>query len=129
MKRPLRWFLVIALVAVVAVVGVGYWIVATPGGAQLVLGRVADKLGKSTKIEGVDGSLGGVLRVKLIVVDRPDFYVRVDDVEMDTSFLAPFRGWLVVRKLYARSVEVRTAGAAGAARAPASFAPPYPVRL
>src|SRR6185503_19889378 len=129
MKRLLRWFLVVALVAVVAVVGVGYWIVATPGGAQLVLDRVAGMLGKGAKIEGVEGSLGGPLRVKRIVVDRPDFYVRVDDVEMETSFTSPFHGSLLVRKLYARSVEVRTAGAAGAARAPLSFAPPYPIRL
>jgi translocation and assembly module TamB len=129
MKRLLRWFLVIALVAVVAVVGMGYWIVATPGGAQLVLDRLAGMLGKGAKIEGVEGSLGGALRVKLIVVDRPDFYVRVDDVEMETSFTSPFHGSLLVRRLYARSVEVRTAGAAGAARAPLSFAPPYPIRL
>jgi translocation and assembly module TamB len=129
MKRVLRWLLVIALVAVVAVVGVGYWIVATPGGAQLVLDRLAGALGKGAKIEGVEGSLGGPLHVKLIVVDRPDFYVRIDDVEMETSFTSPFHGSLLVRKLYARSVEVRTAGAAGAARAPLSFAPPYPIRL
>jgi translocation and assembly module TamB len=129
MKKVLRWFLVIALVAVVAIVGVGYWIVATPGGAQLVLDRLAGALGKGAKIEGVEGSLGGPLHVKLIVVDRPDFYVRVDDVEMETSFTSPFHGSLLVRKLYARSVEVRTAGAAGAARAPLSFAPPYPIRL
>jgi len=129
MKKALRWLLVIGLVAVVAVVGVGYWIVATPGGARLVLERVAGKLGKGAKIEGIEGSLGGPLRAKLIVVDRPDFYVRIDDVEMDTSFLSPFRGSLLVRRLYARNVELRTAGAAGAARAPLSFTPPYPIRL
>ena len=63
MKKVLRWFLVIAFVAVVAIVGVGYWIVATPGGAQLVLDRLAGALGKGAKIEGVEGSLGGPLRV------------------------------------------------------------------
>ena len=129
MKRLLRWLLVVALVALVAAVGLGYWILETPGGAHLVLERVAGKLGKGAKIDGIEGSLGGPLRVKLIVVDRPDFYVRIEDVEMDTSFLSPFRGTLLVRRLYARSVELRTAGAAGAARAPVSFTPPYPIRL
>src|SRR5438105_2187425 len=101
--RALRWILAALAVAIVVIVAAGYWIVATPGGAQLVLGRVAGALGKGAKIEGVEGRLGGVLRVKLIVVDRPDFYVR--------------------------SVELRTAGAAGAARAPVAFTPPYPFRL
>jgi len=45
------------------------------------------------------------------------------------AFRDQANGSLLVRKLYARSVEVRTAGAAGAARAPLSFAPPYPIRL
>jgi len=128
-RRILRTVLVLAIVLVVVAVGVGYWIAYTPGGAQLVLGRLADALGKGAKVEGVEGSLGGPLRVKLIIVDRPDFYVRVDDVEMQTSFLSPLRGSLLVHRLYARSVELRTAGAAGAARAPVSFTPPYDIRL
>ena len=90
-RRILRTVLVLAIVLVVVAVGVGYWIAYTPGGAQLVLGRLADALGKGAKVEGVEGSLGGPLRVKLIIVDRPDFYVRVDDVEMQTSFLSPLR--------------------------------------
>src|SRR5438270_13505574 len=118
MKRIVRWTLAAAAIAIVVVVAAGYWIVATPSGAQLVLGRVAGMLGKGARIEGVEGSLGGVLRAKLIVVDRPDFYVRIDDVEMDTSFVGTLHGTLEVRKLHARSVELRTAGAAGAARAP-----------
>ena len=81
-RRILRGVLVLAIVSIAAVVGVGYWIAYTPGGAQLVLGRLAQALGKGAKFEGVEGSLGGPLRVKLIIVDRPDFYVRVDDVEM-----------------------------------------------
>src|SRR3954462_2176750 len=127
--KALRWILVGAAIVVVLLVGVGYWIVATPGGAQLVLGRVSGMLGKGARIEGVEGQLGGTLRVKLIVVDRPDFYVRVDDVEMDTAPFGALSGRLLIHKLYARNVEVRTAGAAGAARAPVSFTPPYPVRL
>ena len=63
-----RWILVVLVILIVLVVGAGYWIVATPGGAQLVLGRVAGMLGKGAKIEGVQGRLGGTLRVKLIVV-------------------------------------------------------------
>lgn len=127
--RALRWGLVVIAVLVVLALGAGYWIVATPGGAQLVLGRVAGMLGKGARIEGVEGRLGGTLRVKLIVVDRADFHVRIEDVEMDSEPFAPLRGRLVVNKIEVKSVELRTAGAAGAARAPVSFPPPYPVRL
>jgi translocation and assembly module TamB len=128
-RRILRVALVAVLAAVVALVGIGYWIVYTPGGAQLVLNRVAGALGKGAKIEGVQGSLGGPLRVKLIVVDRPDFYVRIEDVEMESAFTSVLRGTLLVRRLDVRSVELRTAGAAGAARAPVSFTPPYDIKL
>ena len=127
--KAIRWILVGALLAMLVIVAAGYWIIATPGGAQLVLGRAAGMLGKGAKIEGIEGRLGGVLRVKLIVVDRPDFYVRIDDVEMETEPLAPLRGRLLVHKLYVRSLELRTAGAAGAAKAPVAFTPPYPIRL
>jgi translocation and assembly module TamB len=130
MRKAGLWVLVALVLLIAVAIGTGYWIIATPGGAQLVLGRVAGMLGKGAKVEGVEGRLGGKLRVKLIVVDRPDFYVRVEDVEMDTEPFAPlFGGRLVVNRLDVRSVELRTAGAAGAARAPASVPPPYPVRL
>ena len=43
-RRILRGVLVLALVLVAVVVGVGYWIAYTPGGAQLVLGRLANAL-------------------------------------------------------------------------------------
>ncbi len=130
MSRTQRWGLavLVTLVALLAFVGGGiYWIVATPGGAQLVLSRAAGVLGKGTRIEGVQGSLGGVLRVKSILIDRPGLYVRVDDLEMDSS--TPFGGVLVVHRLVARSVEVRTASSKEAAKLPVSFAPPYPARL
>jgi translocation and assembly module TamB len=118
----------IALLALVAIIAaLGYWIVATPGGAQLLLNRVAGMLGEGTKIEGVEGRIGGKLNIKSIVIDRPDLYVRVDDVELDTS--PRIGGPLVVHRLYARSVEVRTADTGAAASLPASFKPPYRVRL
>ncbi|HUQ29849.1 MAG TPA: translocation/assembly module TamB domain-containing protein [Usitatibacter sp.] len=129
MRRTLRWVLVAAIVLIVVAIGLGYWIVATPGGAQLVLGRAAGMLGKGAKIEGVEGRLGGRLHVKLIVVDRPDFYARIEDVDIDSAPFRALSGQLLIYKLYARSVELRTAGAAGAARAPVTFKPPYGVRL
>jgi translocation and assembly module TamB len=123
----LKIALVAILVLLVALASVVYWIVATPGGAQLVLGRIANLLGEGTKIEGVEGRLGGTLRIKLIEIDRPDLFVHVDDVEMDTS--PRFGGRLVIHRLYVRNLEVRTASTGAAARVPASFKPPYPVTL
>ena len=130
MTRTSRWGLATLITLLVAITLVGggiYWFVHTPGGAQLLLGRAAGFLGKGAKIEGVEGSLDGVLRVKSILIDRPDLYVRIDDLEMDSS--SPFGGLLVVHKLVARSVEVRTATTKEAATLPLSFKPPYPVRL
>src|SRR5260221_9467397 len=130
MTRSSRWALAILatlLVMIALAGGAIYWLVRTPGGAELVVSRAAGLIGKGTKFEGVEGSLGGVLRVRSIVIDRPDLYVRVEGLEMDSS--APFGGTLVVHRLAARSVEVRTASSKEAAKLPVSFTPPYPVRL
>ena len=135
--RPPRrvWPRVLAIVAavivlvVLAVVAAGWWLLATPGGAQFLGSRVAGMLGKGARIEGVEGRLGGVLRIRTIEIDRPDLFVHVDDVELDTAPLGALGGTLDVKRLAARNVEVRTASSAAAASVPVSFKPPYPVRL
>ena len=130
MSSTRRWGLavLVTLLALLALAGGAiYWFVHTPGGAQLLLGRAVGMLGQGAKVEGVEGSLDGVLRVKSILIDRPELYVRIDDLEMDSS--SPFGGLVVVHRLAARSVEVRTASSKEAATLPASFTPPYAVRL
>src|ERR1700751_2753294 len=107
MKRFLAISLVAVLLVVLALVATGWWIVATPGGASFVLGRAALMMGKGAKIEGVEGRLGGELHVKLVVIDRPDLFVRVDDVDMDTSPV--FANRLTVHRLHVRRIELRTA--------------------
>src|SRR5690349_1613759 len=126
MRRALRIGLAVAAILVVALMGAAYWIVATPGGARIVLDRVAAAIGKGAKFEGVEGRLGGPLRVKLIVIDRPDLKVRIEDVDMDSS---AWRTPLVVHRLHVGSIEVRTASSQAAARVPLSFKPPFAVRL
>ena len=131
-RRRRHWgrIVLVALVILLAVAGaIGYWIVATPGGAQLVLGKVASLLGKGAKIEGVEGRLGGMLRIKSIEIDRPDLYVRIDDVEIVSSPREPLASGGSRSIGCARSVEVRTASSNAAARVPVSFKPPYPVRI
>jgi translocation and assembly module TamB len=118
--------LVVVLVVVVAVAF--YWVFATPGGAQFVFNHVTGALGHGARVEGVEGAVGGPLRIKLIEIDRPDLYVRVEDVDMDTT-LAAIGTRLEVRRLSAKSVEVRTFSTGAAATLPASLKPPYPVRL
>src|SRR5437763_12710944 len=86
--RRVRWPLVAlwAGVVVLAAIIVGaWWLVATPGGARVVLDRAALALGKGAKVEGIEGRLGGALRIRLIEISRPDLYVRVDDVVMETE--------------------------------------------
>jgi autotransporter translocation and assembly factor TamB len=67
-------------IVVVLAVAVGYWLLATPGGAQFLGGKVASLLGQGARIEGVEGRLGGLLRIHAIEIDRQDLFVHVDDV-------------------------------------------------
>jgi translocation and assembly module TamB len=130
-RRRRRWGLaaLAAMLILLVLIAAGtYWIVATPGGAQLVLARVAGMLGKGAKFEGVEGQLGGSLRIKSIEIDRPDLFVRVDDLEIVSS-PRELLGRLAIQRLTARSVEVRTATSKAAARVPVIFKPPYPVRV
>ncbi|HUP98741.1 MAG TPA: translocation/assembly module TamB domain-containing protein [Usitatibacter sp.] len=127
-----RWFIrVLILLAALAVVIVGAvaWLLDTQGGARFVLGQITRAAGEGVRYEGVEGTLGGPMRIKLIEVSRPDMYARVEDFEMHTSPFAPLRGRLLIHNLSARLVEVRTASTGAAARVPVSFAPPYPLRL
>ena len=131
-RRRRRWLLriLLALLAIVLVIaGFVTWVFTTPQGARLVLNQAMKMAGEGVTFDGVEGRIGGVLRIKRIEVSRPDMYARVDDFEMDTEPLAPLRGTLQVNRLAARAVELRTASTEATARVPASFAPPYPVRL
>ena len=129
-RRRRRWPLwvtwVVTLLAA-AVIVAAWWIIGTPGGARLVLDRVTSALGVGAKWEGVEGQLGGKLKVKLIEISRPELYVRVDDVEMDTEPLE--WGRLLIHRLHVARVEVRTASTGAAASIPVTFQPPYPVRV
>src|SRR5215217_4656174 len=124
-RRDSRWLLraLLALLAIVLVVaGLVTWVFTTPQGARLVLKQAMKVAGDGVRMEGVEGRIGGVLRIKLIEVSRGDIYARVDDFEMDSEPLAPLRGVLVVNRLAARAVELRTASTDATARVPTSFA-------
>jgi len=85
-----RWFLrVLALLAILAVVVLGgvAWLLKTEGGARFVLGRVARMAGEGVRIEGATGSLGGVMRIPLIEVNRPGLYARIEDFEIATPIV------------------------------------------
>lgn len=127
-----RWMLRVLLglaLLVALAIGAVAWLVTTSGGARLVLGQVVRLAGGGIRYEGVEGSLGGPMRIALIVVDRPDMYARIEQLELDSSPFAPLRGRLLVHRLAAKSVEVRTVDTGAAAKVPVSFAPPYPLRL
>jgi translocation and assembly module TamB len=126
--RALAWLVFIVMVLVVVSAAAVYWLLETPGGAQFVFNHVTPRLGQGVRIEGVEGAIGGPLRVRLIEIDRPELYVRVDDVDMDTELRA-IGTRLDVRRLHVRSVEVRSFSTGAAATLPASLKPPYPVRL
>lgn len=116
---------VLLIVALLAIT----WLFTTTGGAKLVLSQATRAAGGGIRYEGVEGSLGGPMRIKLIEVDRPGLYVRIEDFEMDSSPWAPLRGRLQIHRLEAAKVEVRTASTGEAAKLPVSFAPPYPLTL
>src|SRR5688500_10000269 len=127
-----RWFVRVLLglvvLVVLAFIAAG-WLFTTTGGARLVLSQVTKAAGGGIRYEGVEGSIGGPMKIKLIEVDRPDMYARVEDFEMDASPWAAIRRRLIVHRLQAGKVEVRTVSTGAAAQVPVSFAPPYAVVL
>src|SRR3954471_2181761 len=131
-RRRRRWpWILLALVAALVVLAVAAvaWLLGTSQGARFVTGHVTRLAGDGVKLEGVEGRLGGRLSIARVEVSRPDLYARVDDLVMDTTPWSPLQGTLVVHQLTAKSVELRTASSQATAKAPASFAPPYPVLL
>ena len=127
--RWLRRVLVLLGVLLVVIALAVTWVLHTQGGARFVLGQVTRLAGDGIRYEGVEGSLGGPMRIKLIEVVRPGLYARIEDFEMNTSLFGALRGRLVVHNLRAGSVEVRTASSGEAAQLPVSFAPPLALRL
>jgi translocation and assembly module TamB len=127
--RVLAIVLAVVVVLVLAVVGGAWWLLGTAGGTRFIAGELGGALGPGARIEGVEGALGGVMRIRAIEIDRPDLYVHVDDALLETRPLAALHGTLDVRRLTARDVVVRTASSGAAAKAPTIFKPPLAVRL
>ncbi len=120
----------LVLAAILFVCVVVYWLVATEPGAQFAFGRIQQIIGTATKIEGVEGSIGGTLKIRVFEIVRPGLVVHIEGVEADISPVYASR--LIVHRLHARSVEVRIAPTqhpAPPATAPPPFAPPFPLRL
>lgn len=127
-----RWvWRLLALVGVLLLITLcaGWWLLKTTSGASFALNYAIKLAGDGVKYEGVEGAIGGPLRIKKVEVTRPEMYVRVDDFVMDASPLQPLRGLLHVFQLSAGSIEVRTVDTGAAAKLPVSFAPPYAIRL
>ena len=128
-RRWLVWLLAIVVALALVVVLGGAWLLRTEQGARFALERAVRAAGDGIRYEGVEGTLSSVLRVKVIEVSRDDMYARVEDVVLEASPLQPLRGRIHVQQLAARSVELRTVDTGAAAKVPASFAPPFEVRL
>ena len=105
--RLLRWVVYLTLASLIIACAFAYWLVATEGGAQFAFGKVQELIGKATKIEGVEGSIGSVLRIGVFEIVRPELVVRIEDLEADIS--PSYTGRIIVHRLHANSVEIRTA--------------------
>ncbi|HET6263314.1 MAG TPA: hypothetical protein VFD95_00550, partial [Usitatibacter sp.] len=127
--RWLRRVLVLLAVLVLVAAGASMWLLHTQGGARFALGQAVRLAGEGVRYEGVEGTLGGPMRIKLIEIQRGGLYARVEDLEMQTSLFGALRGLLVIDRLHAGKVEVRTKPTGEAAQLPASLAPPRAVRL
>ena len=130
MKRALRYLAYASIAFAAIVAGALFWLLETQHGAQFAFGKLRQLIGAATTIEGVEGSLGGTLRIGRFEIVKPGLVVRIEGLEAEIS--PAYTGRLVVRRLHARSVEVRTAPAAQPSppsAAPPAFAPPFAVRL
>ncbi|MEO7742927.1 MAG: translocation/assembly module TamB domain-containing protein [Usitatibacter sp.] len=129
--RARRWMVrsgALLLVLILVVVAGAWWLLTTTEGARFALNYAIRAAGDGVRYEGLEGALGGPMRVKLLEISRPDLYVRIDDLEMQTA-LRELPRRLYVHHLGARAVEVRTVDTGAAAKLPVSFAPPYAIRL
>gem|GEM_PF-2454276 len=134
-RPPSRWPRVLAIILailvlmVLALVGAAWWLLGSSGGARFLASKAGTVLGPGAQVEGVEGRIGGLMKIRAIEIDQPDLYVHIDDVVMETAPLAALHGRLDVRQLTARNVEVRTGPSKEKAKPPAIPAPPYPVLL
>src|SRR3954467_7691665 len=127
-RRVLRVVGLVLLLLVLLVAVAAWWLLGTSSGTNFVLQQAASRLGPGVRIEGARGRLGGAMHADRIVVDRPELYAEVVDADLDTS--PPLGGPLVVHKLHAREVTVRTAPSQKKSEGlPLSIAPPLPVRV
>ena len=130
--RRRRWWLhslfAIVVLAGLLVLGIA-WLVATPGGTRLLLDRVASFVGQGAKLDGVEGSLWGRLRIKSIDIARSDLVVHIEDFVIERDPDSSWFGRAVFRKLTAARVEVRTASSGATARVPLTFKAPYALRV
>src|SRR5437879_4100404 len=79
-RRRRRWaWRVLAAAGVLLLLAVGaiVWVVLTPEGARLVLTRATHMMGEGATLEGVEGRIGGLLRIRSIEISRPDMYVLI----------------------------------------------------
>lgn len=129
-RRKWLWRSLAVAAAIIALaMGAVLWVLTTPSGARLVLGKVQDMMGGGMKLDGVEGQLGGTLRIGTIEISQPDLYVLVEGFEMETSPLEPLRGRLHIHRVAAKAVEVRTASSGAAARIPLTVQPPYALQI
>ena len=129
-RRRWPWIALAAMLAVITVVLlVLAWIFQTTQGTRFLIDRAASLAGEGLRLEGVQGSLGGPMHIQRIELSRPDMYVLVQDIDLDTAPFSSLRGTLFVHKLAARSMEVRTVDTQATAELPQALAPPYGIRL
>ena len=79
-RRWLLRVLVGLVVLVVLAICAATWLFTTSGGARFTLSHAVKAAGGGVRYEGVEGSLGGPMTIKLIEVDRPGMYARVDNL-------------------------------------------------
>ncbi|MGZ5673398.1 MAG: translocation/assembly module TamB domain-containing protein [Usitatibacter sp.] len=129
-RRHWLWRMLAVIVALIVVaIGAVLWMLTTPQGARMALGRLQSLLGEGARLEGVEGGIGTTLRIKTIELSRPGLYVLVEGFEMQASAVEPLRGLLHIYRVAAKDVEIRIASSEEAAKIPVTFEPPYALRI
>ena len=128
MARAVRWIAIgVACLAVLVAVG-GWWLVSSRTALEWAMARAVAASNGALTLEGVDGSLLTVIRVRRLTYDTGEARLTVDGIALQLSAIALARGRVVLDTVTAAALEWQSRSTSPASP-PASLALPIEVAV